>query len=130
MCLPVSAMASGLDEKVLFDGGPDQGGAAPPASSTVTTLFTSHKQAGQTPRFEAALCHCYGREAQTNSHIQNDMINQLGARETGNEHRQVAVFGLGPHASWISCGFLPNPSRKLALRGQCDQNKQEPGPVL
>lgn len=69
-----------LLEKVLFDEGPAQCSRAPPASSTVTTLFTPHKQAGRPPRFEAALCYCRGREAHTNSHIQNDMISQLEAR--------------------------------------------------
>lgn len=80
-CLSCGLWTGPRARKVLFDGGPAQGGAAPPASSTVTTLFTSHKQASQTPKSEAALCHCYGREVQTNSHIQNDMINQLAARE-------------------------------------------------
>lgn len=55
-------------------------GRAPPASSTVTTLFTPHKQAGRPPRFEAALCYRRNWEAHTNSHIQNDMISQLEAR--------------------------------------------------
>lgn len=55
-------------------------GRAPPVSSTVTTLFTPHKQAGRPPRFEAALCYRRNREAHTNSHIQNDMISQLEAR--------------------------------------------------
>lgn len=82
-CLSCGLWTGPSARKVPFDGGPAQGGAAPPASSTVTTLFTWHKQAGQTPRSEAALCHCNGREAQTNSHIQNDMINQLAAREDG-----------------------------------------------
>lgn len=69
-----------LLEKVLFDGGPGQCNRAPPASSTATTLFTPHKQAGRPPRFEAALCYCRSREVHTNSHIQNDMISQLEAR--------------------------------------------------
>lgn len=53
---------------------------APPSSSTVTTLFTPHKQAGWPPRFEKALRFCRCWEAHTNSHIQSDMISQLDAR--------------------------------------------------
>lgn len=47
----------GIDSKKshLMEDRPD---SAPPASSTVTTLFTPHKQAGRPPRFEAALCYC------------------------------------------------------------------------
>lgn len=47
----------GIDSKKsrLMEDRPD---SAPPASSTATTLFTPHKQAGRPPRFEAALRYC------------------------------------------------------------------------
>lgn len=71
--------------------------SAPPASSTVTTLFTPHKQAGRTPRLEAAPCHCHRWEADTNSHVQNDTVSQLEQRAKGEisavrSCRQIAVL--------------------------------------